>query len=310
MQILQGFDAINPNRPSVFTMGTFDGVHRGHQAVIKKLVEDAQALKARSVILTFDPHPQAVVNPEKAKSIHILTTIHEKQDIFAKLGVDALLIVKFDRSLMEKTGQEFVDQFLIQRAGMKKLLLGYDHAFGKNRSGTFESLQPMAVEMNFIIEKLPAFDFDRIVVNSTMIRNMLKDGDVSTANDLLGRRYIVEGTVQYGAGRGRTIGFPTANIQPTHMQKLIPMPGVYACRVNVDGSSFPAVTNIGQRPTFDTSLQTVIEAHILDFDRDLYDRSVGLEFIYRIRDERKFSSREELIWQIRQDIRHAREQGF
>lgn len=305
MQLIKDLNALVKS-PSAVTIGTFDGVHVGHQRIISQLRADSQSL--RSVVVTFEPHPQTVLLPTRPE-IHILTTLEEKTAIFESLGIDVLFVAKFDAQLASKTGEEFVREILIDAIGMKYCVIGHDHAFGKNRSGNYQTLLELSKTLDFIVDRVEAYSQSDIIVNSTTIRKFLSEGDVSQVAELLGRRYSVSGNIIRGDGRGRTIGIPTANLTLDHPKKLIPRNGVYATWLNLEGKKYPAVTNIGTRPTYD-GLTVTIETHILNFSKDIYGQGIQLEFISRIRDEKKFASPDELISAIRSDIDVAIKQGF
>ncbi|MBX7151350.1 bifunctional riboflavin kinase/FAD synthetase [bacterium] len=292
--------------PSSVTIGTFDGVHVGHRKIISQLKGYNKNL--RNVVVTFEPHPQTVLHPTRPE-IYILTTLEEKAAIFESLGVDVLFVVKFDEQMASKTGEEFVKEILINAIGMKHCVIGHDHAFGKNRSGNYQTLMELSKSLEFTVDRVEAFEQSDIIVNSTTIRKFLSGGDVNRAADLLGKYYTMSGLVIRGDGRGRTIGIPTANLQIDHPKKLIPRNGVYATRLILNEKKFPAVTNIGTRPTYNGQ-SVSIETHILNFDKDIYDRPIQLEFSNRIRDEKKFASPDELVAAIRLDIDVAIKQGL
>ena len=297
------------SKKTILTIGTFDGIHLGHQSILKNLIEEAKRFGLRSALLTFEPHPQTVIRPERSPHMRILTTIDEKEKILENLGLDALIVAQFDQSLASLSGEEFIQRILLDKIGMSKCVIGHDHAFGKNRSGNFELIKKMSLKGDYVVEQIETFTHDGLVVKSTLIRNLIKEGRVDQANQLLGRPYRYHGTVVKGDGRGRTIGYPTANVSGDPL-KLVPKSGVYACRASVKGGNFNAVTNIGTRPTFKGDERLLIEVHIFDFNDDLYNSEIGIEFLYRIRDERKFSTTSELQKQIEDDIKTAKNKGF
>ena len=305
MQFIDNLDQIPHDKKSFLTIGTFDGVHLGHQTIINQLVDESRIKDTRSIVMTFEPHPQTVINPKRMPDIQILTTIDEKRDIFESLGIDLLIVAPFDESMANLTGEEFVQQILINKIGFSKLYIGHDHVFGRNRSGNYQTLQAMAPYYHFEIERIEAYKSHRVLINSTLIRKLLYEGKLEHATQYTGRPYQISGKVKKGDGRGRRIGIPTANLEPNHPNKLVPMSGVYGTVVNIKGRTYKAVTNIGHRPTF-YSYQTrsVIETHILDFNGDIYDETICVQFVTRIRDEMHFNSAEELITAIRKDIEH------
>ena len=309
MLLQTDLEHITFSKDTILTIGTFDGVHLGHQKILNNLIVEAKASGWRSVLLTFEPHPQMVIRPDRSPQIKILTTIDEKKKILEKLGLDALVVARFDQNLASKTGEEFIRDILVKTIGMSKCVIGHDHVFGKNRSGNYDLMLRLGGIYDYTVEQIQTFLCEETVVKSTLIRHLIQDGEIGKANQFLGRPYALSGIVVKGDGRGRTIGFPTANIigDPS---KLIPKKGIYACRVNYDGISYNAVTNIGSRPTFTDDSERIIEIHMLDFKDDIYNETVQADFLYRIRDEVKFHSADELKKQISEDIRVALNRGF
>lgn len=309
MLIQTDLDTIGHSKATILTIGTFDGIHLGHQEILKRLITESHQFGCRSVLLTFEPHPQTIIRPDRSPQTRILTTIEEKKDILEKLGLDILVVAKFDLLLASKTGEEFIKEILVEKIGMRKCVIGHDHVFGKNRSGNFELLENMSSSYAYEVEEIDAFTYQGTIVKSTLVRNLLREGNIESANNFLNRPYLFTGKVVSGDGRGKKIGFPTANITG-HPLKLVPKNGVYACRTLVNGKKFNAVTNIGVRPTFDSLQEASMETHILEFESDLYGEEIQLEFLYRIRDEIKFTSAEELKKQISLDIHTALNKGF
>ncbi len=299
-----GLDQIKYDATSVVTVGTFDGVHVGHQAIIRYLVNRANNQNGTSVVVTFSPHPREIVHGEE---VPLLTTIDERADALEALGVDRFIIIPFTLEFSRLAAEEFVEQVLVERIGIQEVVIGYDHAFGHDRRGDAELLEALGSRYGFSVDVIPPQVVEQHVVSSTQIREMIGRGQVSEAAQLLGRRYSLRGTVIKGDGRGAQIGFPTANLQIDHPRKVIPAVGVYAVQVALlqserDGeeSLHPGMMNIGYRPTFgkrDLSL----EVHLLDFSGDLYGRELRVEFAERMRDERKFDSIEELVEQLSKD---------
>jgi riboflavin kinase/FMN adenylyltransferase len=286
------------------TIGSFDGVHLGHQYLIKKLVDGAHAVGSPAVVLTFHPHP-VVVLQGKTGDIY-LTLPEERANILIGLGVDLVIIEPFTRELSQTTALEFIER-LKNRLGLEHLLIGHDFALGHNREGTFEVLSKLGLEYEFNVEEVEALQFDGETVSSRQIRLLLERGEVSRANLWLGRSYLVSGEVVPGDHRGRTIGFPTANLSVTP-GKILPGSGIYACRAWVDGQPWGAATNIGTRPTFDEQgTKITLEAYLLDYSGDLYGQIISLEFIERLRDEVRFPDIQTLIEQINQDVVETRE---
>jgi riboflavin kinase / FMN adenylyltransferase len=294
---IEQFVAINP----VVTIGTFDGVHLGHQQVIARLNDFAHKHDGESVIFTFSPHPRLVTSPGEG-NLRLLTTQEEKQALFAESGTDHLIVYPFTKEFSQLTYAQFVEEILVKKMQTHCLVVGYDHRFGKNREGGYTYLQQCAQRFGFIIEKLEPLLIDQSNVSSTRIREALENGDVEQANRLLGYRYILHGYVVEGHRVGRQIGFPTANIQASDPNKLIPGFGVYAVEVIVSGKTYGGMLNIGTRPTFNRNADNrSIEVHVFDFSGDLYDKEVALVFAGRIRTEQRFDSVDELAAQLKKD---------
>lgn len=287
---------------SYLTIGVFDGVHRGHRQIITKLVNDAHAKNSPAVVLTFDPHPASVLT---GKEIRLLTTPDERADILDSLGVDAVITQRFTRDLSTVSAFDYVSS-LKHHLGLSHLLIGYDFALGKRREGNAPRLTEIGKELNYTVEVIPALSDESGVISSTEIRKLISVGNVSEANKLLGYEYPLGGIVIHGAGRGKQINFPTANIDYPQ-GKATPSNGIYACWATLGDETFMAATSVGFNPTFtpERKIQSV-EAYLLDFDRDIYDQYLKLEFVSRIRDEVKFESVEALIHQIGKDVEETR----
>lgn len=287
---------------SYLTVGVFDGVHRGHRQIITKLVDDAHAKNSPAVVLTFDPHPASVLT---GKEIRLLTTPDERADMLDSLGVDAVITQRFTRDLSTVSAFEYVSS-LKQHLGLSHLLIGYDFALGKGREGNAPRLTEIGKTLNYTVEVVPALSDESGVISSTEIRKLISVGNVSEANKLLGYKYPLGGIVIHGAGRGKQINFPTANIDYPQ-GKATPSNGIYACWARLGDETFMAATSVGFNPTFTPERQVQsVEAYLLDFDRDIYDQYLKLEFVARIRDEVKFESVEALIHQIGKDVAETR----
>jgi riboflavin kinase/FMN adenylyltransferase len=288
------------HRP-VITIGTFDGVHRGHQKVIARLKEIARSHNGESVIFTFYPHPRLVTAPGET-NLRLLTTLEEKKELFARFGIDHLIVFPFTKAFSQLSYSQFVEEVLVKQLHTHCLVVGYDHRFGKNREGGFEYLQNCVEKFGFEIEKLDVLLIDEAHVSSTRIREALEKGDVATANKFLGYRFTLHGTVVEGQRVGRKLGFPTANIEASDPHKLIPGYGVYAVEVLLSGEKYQGMLNIGSRPTFNRNAgNRSIEVHIFDFSGDIYNREIILVFVGKIRDEQKFSGVEALAEQLKKD---------
>lgn len=299
MKVHYGVENIEIKCP-VVTIGSFDGVHLGHACVIQHLKEKAANIDGESVIISFEPHPREVLYPRE-KKIGILTTLEEKVTILEKYGVDHLIILKFTLEFAQQSYTDFVKKILIDKLKIKGLVVGYDHRFGKDRAGNFENLQELANKYGFSLEKEVVFEEDNVNVSSTKIRNALTVGDITTVNRFLGYLYSITGKVVYGHHLGHKIGFPTANIQVSDERKLLPAIGVYAVKVIIGQEIFNGMLNIGIRPTVSNDGQVSCEVYIFDFSQDLYGKTITINFINRIRGERKFNDIEELRAQLQKD---------
>jgi riboflavin kinase/FMN adenylyltransferase len=286
------------------TIGTFDGVHFGHQQIIEKLVLEAKKANKKSVLLTFFPHPRMVL--QKDNSLELINTIEERAELLKKTGLDYLIIHPFSKEFSRMTALEFVRDILVNQLNISKLIIGYDHHFGKNREGNIVQLTEYSHLFDFTVEEIPAQDIDDVSVSSTKIRRALAEGNIETANNYLGYSFMLRGTVVNGKQLGGTIGYPTANIDVKESYKLIPKTGVYVVKSTIDKKEVFGIMNIGNRPTVDGNHQT-IEVHFLDFNDDLYNQNLTIKLLYFLRDEKKFSSIETLIVQIKKDEQIARE---
>lgn len=286
---------VNP----VVTIGNFDGVHLGHRKILGALLETARQKSGDPVVITFSSHPRKVLNPEHP--IKIITTSDEKVNAIYNFGIPNIILLNFTRQMAEMHAIEFYNEILIGKLDAKYLVIGYDHAFGKNREGNFNFLTELAASTGVEITRIEEEDRFEHPISSTWIRREIESGNISKANTLLGWRYTLSGTVVEGKGRGRQLGFPTANIHPLHHEKIIPGDGVYAVRVILeDGTQKGGMLNIGSNPTFSGDDRT-IEVNIFDFNEDIYESKVTLEFFERIRSEVKFTSKEALMDQLAKD---------
>jgi riboflavin kinase/FMN adenylyltransferase len=277
---------------AVVTTGTFDGVHIGHKRIIARLKEVAQQINGESVIITFFPHPRLVLFPED-NDLKLINTLEEKIELLEKAGIDHLIIIPFTKEFSRLSSLEFIQQILVDKIGTKKLVIGYDHHFGKNREGTFEHLKHYAPEYGFEVEEIPEQDINDVAVSSTKIRNAILEGDFRIANSYLGHAFTLRGTVTRGDQIGRTIGYPTANIHVPETYKLIPGEGIYAVALNVNNHPYKGMLYIGNRPTVN-GLNKVIEVNIFDFNADIYDETIEITFHQYIRGDKKLNGLEEL----------------
>jgi riboflavin kinase/FMN adenylyltransferase len=302
LKIIQSITAFNSSEKTIVTIGTFDGIHVGHQKILKNLIRTANNEGKKSVLLTFFPHPRMVL--QKENKILLLNTIKEKSGLLEKMGLDYLIIHPFSREFSRLTALDFVRDILVNKLNTSRLIIGYDHHFGKNREGNIHQLKEYSLLYDFKVEEIPAQDIDDVSVSSTKIRTALKDGNLKTANNYLGYHYMLNGTVVSGKKLGGTIGFPTANIEIKEPYKLIPKTGVYIIRTYINTILYTGMMNIGFNPTVLGKHQT-IEAHLFDFNEDLYGKEITIEFIYFLREEHKFESVEELVIQLNIDKENA-----
>ncbi|MCY7356674.1 MAG: bifunctional riboflavin kinase/FAD synthetase [Rudanella sp.] len=309
MNVHHGIDNLTPLPHAVVTSGTFDGVHRGHQKILTRLTEVAHNNGGQSVVLTYWPHPRTVVSND-SQNLRLLSTLDEKIELLTQAGVDHLVVIPFTRSFSQLTSEEFIQRILTEKIGTKKLVIGYDHRFGRDREGGFDYIQAHQAEYGFSVEEIPRQDIEAVGVSSSKIRNALAEGNVRAANLFLGRAYNLTGTVVKGQQLGRTIGFPTANLQVDDPIKLVPANGVYAVDIQHNGQrlgvpTLVGMTNIGFRPTVAGENQTV-ETYIFDFDNDIYGEHLTLRFREFIRPEQKFSGLPALVEQLKNDEETAR----
>ena len=302
MKIIRSITAFNSSEKTIVTIGTFDGIHIGHQKILKDLIKTAKKEGKKSVLLTFFPHPRMVL--QKENKILLLNTIKEKSSLLEKMGLDYLIIHPFSKEFSRLTALDFVRDILVNKLNTSRLIIGYDHHFGKNREGNIHQLKEYSLLYDFKVEEIPAQDIDDVSVSSTKIRTALKDGNLKTANNYLGYHYMLNGTVVSGKKLGGTIGFPTANLEIKEPYKLIPKTGVYIIKTHINTVLYTGIMNIGFNPTVLGKHQT-IEAHLFDFNEDLYGKEIMIEFIYFLREEHKFKSIEELVVQLNIDKENA-----
>lgn len=299
MEIYHGLEAYKKVKNPVVTVGTFDGVHLGHNKIFDRMKALAKNCGGETVVITFHPHPRLVVHPD-SKNLKFINTRERKYSLIEEKGIDHLVIIPFTKDFSNTHADTFIEEILVNKIGVHELVVGYDHHFGKNRAGSFDVLSEMVEKFNFGLEQIPARDIANIAISSTKIRNALKEGDICHANELLGYEYSITGTVVEGNKIGRKIGFPTANIEIKDVYKLIMAMGVYACRVLWNGKMYKGMGNIGYRPTINNSDLT-IEVNIFDFDELIYSETITIFFVDRIRDEVKFKNLEALKVQLTAD---------
>lgn len=287
----------------ILSMGTFDGVHKGHQQLIQQMVKDAREKNGCAVLITFDPHPKQVLYPD-VEPLKMIQTLEEKIDFLKTTGLDHLVILPFTQETSRWSAEDFVRNIFVKSLHANKIYLGYDHRFGKNRTGDFALMQELSNIYHFELNQIPAVFHQESPISSTKIRAALTAGDIELANEMLGHPYSLSGEVLHGKKLGRTIGVPTANIQIKDPNKILPKNGVYfgIAQIEGDPKKYSAAINIGVRPTVDSGDTVHIEAHLISFDQDIYNKRLTLEFINRIRDEKKFDQLEQLVQQITSDI--------
>jgi riboflavin kinase/FMN adenylyltransferase len=304
MRIFKGIEEFEAFENPVVSIGTFDGVHLGHKTILDRLNSEAKRLSGESLLITFWPHPRMVLQPDY-KDLRLLNTMEEKIELLDKAGLQNLLIIPFTKDFSRTSSHDFIRSILVDKVQMKKIIIGYDHHFGRNREGSFEVLQEFQPIFGFELEEITAQQIDEINVSSTKIRHALFDGALDKTKEFLGYNYFVNGTVVKGHSLGKTLGFPTANVKVNYPFKLIPKDGVYAVRFCVRNTKYNGMLNIGNRPTFDGKEQS-IEVHLFDFDGNIYAEDVRVEFVKRIRDEQKFDGKEALIAQLKADEERAK----
>ncbi len=284
---------------AVVTSGTFDGVHRGHQKILNRLKEIADRNSGQTVVLTFWPHPRLVLHPED-QTLKLLNSFEEKAELLRQQGIQHLVRIPFTREFSQLSSSDFVRRILVDTLGTRKLVIGYDHHFGKNREGSFEQLQLTSSQYGFDVEEIPAEDIDHITVSSSAIRKALESGDVTTAMNLIGRPYSLSGLVIIGDKLGRVMGYPTANLAIESNFKLIPADGIYAVRVQHAGQGYEGMLYIGVRPTVN-GVRRSIEVNIFDFDKEIYGENITLTFEQLLRTDSKFKDLEALKSQLHKD---------
>lgn len=297
IQIFRHIDEVHLDKQTVLTVGSFDGVHLGHQQILKALNQAAGDCDCLEILVTFHPHPKLVVGPKNGRKVLLLTTLEEKLELLETYGLPAVLIIPFTKQFSQTSYESFIKDYLVDRLRVKKMIIGHDHAFGRDREGTEQKLRQLAKSFHFSVQALDPYYVDGEIVSSTRIREYLMAGNIKRANRLLGRHYNMRGLVVPGNQRGRELGFPTANIRLDHLYKLVPGNGVYAVDVKVKDKIYKGMMNIGHRPTFNFDPLT-LEVHIINFSGYLYGEKIEIAFKEFIREERQFKSPEELKNQL------------
>ncbi len=303
MILVDDIDSLQLNEQSIVTSGTFDGVHIGHQKILQQLVDTAKSRNGHSIVITLWPHPRFVLKKDH-ETLKLLSTFEEKAALLEKMGVDILLKIPFTKEFSKVSSEQFIRDILVEKLNTRLLIIGYDHRFGNNREGGFDYLRKHSDDYGFEVKEIPREDIDHLVVSSTRIRNALNGGEVHVANELLGRFYSLSGFVKDGDRIGRSIGFPTANIDVPESYKLIPADGAYAVYVIHEGEKYQGMLNIGWRPTV-SGEERRIEVNIFNFDREIYNERLSIQFVRLLRKEQKFDSIEDLKRQLDQDKKQA-----
>jgi riboflavin kinase/FMN adenylyltransferase len=301
MRLFHGTDNAEIQRPTVLTLGVFDGLHLGHQLIMRTVVERARETGAIPTVITFDPHPRAVLHPESAPPL--LQTLDQKVEGFGVLGIEQTIVIRFDEEFSRIAAEDFLADVVKDRLHAKEVYLGRGFAFGHDREGNIELLRRVSTKLDFVADEVPEVQFRSQRVSSSKVRKLLLEGRVNLARRLLGRPYGVEGRVEHGAERGARLGFPTANLRPHN--RVIPSNGVYVTGTLIDGQWRRSVTNVGVRPTFTADTEPSVETFVINWTGDLYGDVVRVRFLHRLRDERKFGSLEELKAQIARDLERA-----
>ena len=300
MQICRSFQEVTYNKNSVLSIGMFDGVHRAHQEILRQITEKSKAMQGRSVIITFDPHPKEIVSGGK-KNVELLSTLDEKLHVFEKYGVDVVFIIPFTFEFSRLSFQEFYSKYVINGVGVAAVVEGFNHQFGRDREGGMSQIVELGRVHNFSVEALSLMKEGNAVISSSTIRKFLNEGNVPMANAVLGYEYSFSGTVVRGHGRGKKLGYPTANIKLDTPKKLVPKIGVYAVYILVRKKWYQGMMSIGFNPTFDDVHERATEVNIFDFDMDIYDDVVTVKCIERTRDEMKFASVNDLVTEMGMD---------
>jgi riboflavin kinase/FMN adenylyltransferase len=301
MQIHYGLDKLPSFKNAVLTIGTYDGVHFGHQQIIKRLNDIAQEIDGESILLTFDPHPRLVLHPNDDK-LKLISTIDEKEELLETFGLNHLVIAEFSKDFASMEASEYVDKILIQNFHPTKIVIGYDHHFGKDRKGNIDLLRQLSTKYNYEVEEISAQTLDEIKVSSTKVRNFLLDGNIKEANKLLAHPFLIKGKVIHGDKIGRVLGFPTANIEISNPHKLIPASGVYAVKIKIQNQFYKGALSIGCRETVFDNSKLTIEVFVLDFDSDLYNQSLDIVFVDYLRPQIKYENWDLLKVQIEKDV--------
>jgi riboflavin kinase / FMN adenylyltransferase len=299
MAVFFDLDALPPFTNAVVTVGTFDGVHLGHQLILSKVVQEARNRNGESILVTFDPHPRQLLFP--TQPLGIITPLNEKAELVHSTGIDHIVVVPFTQAFAALTAEEYVQQFIWARLRPACIVIGYDHKFGHDRAGDIQLLRDYSGTLGFEIVEIPPRLIEEAAISSTRVRNAVLTGEVAEASKMLGRAYSCCGIVVHGKQLGRTIGYPTANILPLHKEQIIPGVGIYAVLITVEGSEYMGMMSIGYNPTVSSDCTIKMEVHIFDFSHDIYGASISISFVDKIRDEVKFEGLDQLKEQLHRD---------
>ena len=302
MKIYKSIDEYNESKSSVVTIGTFDGIHKGHQKIFNKVINVSKQSNLSSVVLTFFPHPRIILN--KYNDIKMIDTLDEKIEHLEKIGIDNLIIHPFDKKFSLLSADQFIKEYLVEKLKLKHIIIGYDHRFGKGREASVSDLKEYSSDFNFIVDEIDAQEIEKIAISSTKIRNSVNQGDLETTKKYLGRFFSLTGKVIKGDGLGKQIDYPTANLLIEEDYKIIPKDGVYYIRTRIDNKLYNGMMNIGHRPTIGNKAKS-IEVNLFNFDRDIYDKIISIDVVVKIRDEKKFSSINALKAQLAKDEEHC-----
>jgi riboflavin kinase/FMN adenylyltransferase len=302
MKIYKSIDEYNESKSSVVTIGTFDGIHKGHQKIFNKVINASKQNNLSSVVLTFFPHPRIILN--KYNDIKMIDTLDEKIEHLEKIGIDNLIIHPFDKKFSLLSADQFIKEYLLKKLQLKHIIIGYDHRFGKGREASVSDLKEYSIDFNFIVDEIDAQEIEKIAISSTKIRNSINQGDLETTKKYLGRFFSLTGKVVKGDGLGKQIDYPTANLLIEEDYKIIPKDGVYYIRTTIDNKLYNGMMNIGHRPTIGNKAKS-IEVNLFNFDMDIYDKVISVDVVVKIRDEKKFSSINALKAQLAKDEEHC-----
>lgn len=304
MAVFYNTDELRDFNNAVITIGTFDGVHLGHHAILQQVVSHAKELSGESIVLTFEPHPRKLLFPDQP--VKIITPLQEKIDLITQAGINHVFVVPFTKEFAALSAKAYIQDFLVKHLHPEGIVIGYDHQFGHDRAGNINLLQAYENESGYKVYEIPAKQIEDAAISSTKIRNALMAGHVAEASKMLGRKYSLKGRVIAGAKIGRQLGFPTANISPIDAEQIVPQNGVYAIQAIVEKNTCNGMMNIGIRPTVSNELTLHIEAHLFDFDKDIYDSAIEIIFVERLRDEQRFPSLDALKEQLGKDAINAK----